>query len=31
MGKVMGKLLAKHRGSLDGTRAREAVQKALGG
>ena len=29
MGKVMGRLLAKYKGHVDGTRAREAVQKAL--
>ena len=30
MGKVMGPLLAKYKGQVDGARAREAVQKALG-
>ena len=30
MGKVMGRLLAKYKGHVDGGRAREAVQKALG-
>jgi uncharacterized protein YqeY len=31
MGKVMGPLLAQFKGRLDGTRAKEAVMKALGG
>ena len=31
MGKVMGKLLARFQGRLDGTRAKDAVMKALGG
>lgn len=30
MGKVMGRLLAKYKGHVDGGRAREAVQKGLG-
>ena len=31
MGKVMGRLLAKYKGHVEGDRARQAVQKALGG
>ncbi len=31
MGKVMGKLLAQHKGQLDGARAKAAVLAALGG
>jgi uncharacterized protein YqeY len=31
MGKVMGPLLAQNKGRLDGSRAKEAVLKALGG
>ena len=31
MGKVMGKLLAQFKGQVDGTRAKDAVLKALGG
>ena len=30
MGKVMGRLLAKYKGHVDGGRAKDAVQKALG-
>ena len=30
MGKVMGRLLAKYKGHVDGGRARDAVQKGLG-
>lgn len=31
MGKVMGRLLAKYKGHVDGARAKDAVLKALGG
>ena len=31
MGKVMGRLLAKYKGHVDGGRAKDAVTKALGG